>query len=162
LEKGTTFRVYLPVSDRAEDVNEPAAEPLVVGGTETILVADDHDGMREMTREMLHKLGDRVVVARDGEEAVREFAASPERIALLLLDAIMPRLSGPDAYEKIARDNPELPVIFTSGHLDEAAPLAPILGKRAILLQKPYTPKLLGRKVRELLDRNPSFPAGRA
>ena len=162
LGKGTTFRVYLPVSDRAEIVHEPAAEPLVVGGTETILVADDHDGMREMTREMLHKLGYRVMVVRDGEEAVREFAASPERIALLLLDVIMPRLSGPDAYEKIAQGHPELPVIFTSGHTDEAAPLVPLLGKKAILLQKPYTPKLLGRKIRELLDQNSSLPTGRA
>ena len=72
--------MYLPVSDRAEDVNEPAAEPLVVGGTETILVADDHDGMREMTREMLHKLGYRVMVARDGEEQFENLPRVPREL----------------------------------------------------------------------------------
>jgi two-component system, cell cycle sensor histidine kinase and response regulator CckA len=151
LGKGTSFYVYLPVSANALEVDLPPTETAVLGGTETILVADDHDGVREMTREILQKLGYRVILARNGEEAVKEFANSGE-IALLLLDVIMPCLAGPDAYAKISHSKPGIPVIFTSGYSDEAAWISPLLEKGVVVLQKPYGPKVLARKIRELLD----------
>ena len=74
LGKGTSFHVYLPVSEkRAGTWTLSQMETAVLGGTETILVADDHDGVRDTTREILEKLGYRVILARDGEEAVKEF-----------------------------------------------------------------------------------------
>ena len=151
--KGTAFHVYLPVSQGAAEAQVVSPEAPVVGGTETILVADDHDGVRDTTREILEQLGYRVILARDGEEAVKEFEANSRDISLVLLDVIMPRMPGPDAYAKICQTRPDLPAIFTSGYTDEAAALAPLLSRGALLLQKPYGPKVLGGKVRELLDR---------
>jgi two-component system cell cycle sensor histidine kinase/response regulator CckA len=152
LGKGTSFHVFLPVSEDAAEVETPHVDTPVAGGTETILVADDHEGVRETTKEILEKLGYRVILARDGEEAILEFGNNSKDVALLLLDVVMPRLSGPDAYAKIAAGKPGTPVIFTTGYSDEATWMGPTLGPHAILLQKPYGPKVLARKIREMLD----------
>jgi two-component system cell cycle sensor histidine kinase/response regulator CckA len=93
-----------------------------------------------------------VILVRDGEEAVEQFMANSAQVALLLVDVVMPRLTGPDAYAKISRIRPGIPVIFTTGYSDEAAWMGPTLGAHAILLQKPYGPKTLARKIREMLD----------
>jgi two-component system cell cycle sensor histidine kinase/response regulator CckA len=152
LGKGSSFLVYLPVIENAAELDAQQVDTRVVGGTETILVADDHDGVRDTTREILEQLGYRVILARDGEEAIKEFTASSKEIALLLLDVVMPRLSGPDAYATISDSNPGVPVIFTTGYSDEASWMRPTFGSRAVLLQKPYGPKVLARKIREVLD----------
>jgi two-component system cell cycle sensor histidine kinase/response regulator CckA len=152
LGRGTTFHVFLPVSTRAAEANDSRQEAPVAGGNETVLVVDDHDGVRETTREILQKLGYRIIVAKDGQEAVREFTNHAAEVSLVILDVVMPKLSGPDAYDRILEIRRDVPVIFTSGYSDEVPSLTPMLGARAILLQKPYTPKLLGQKIRELLD----------
>ena len=115
-------------------------------------MADDHDGARDTTREILEKLGYRIILVRDGEEAVEQFMVNSAQVSLLILDVVMPRLTGPDAYAKISRVKPGIPVIFTTGYADEAAWMGPTLGTHAILLQKPYGPKVLARKLREMLD----------
>ena len=154
LGKGTTFFVYMPiVKGEAELPNQPSNAPLA-RGTETILVADDHDGIRDTTRELLEKLGYRVILARDGVEAVEQFEANSNEIALVLLDVIMPRLTGPDAYAQISQKKPAVPVIFTSGHTEHTSWLGALLSQGAFLLQKPYGPKVLAHKIRELLDRS--------
>jgi CheY-like chemotaxis protein len=150
---GTTFHVYLPVSRVISDVMERAEERPVAGGTETILLADDHEGVRGMTVEVLESLGYHVVLASDGEQAVKEFAARRDDISLLLLDVVMPKLQGPDAYAKICELKPDVPVIFTSGYSEEAASLTPLVAKGALILQKPYGRKELAHRVRELLER---------
>jgi two-component system cell cycle sensor histidine kinase/response regulator CckA len=155
LGKGTSFHVYLPVSERSAEPEAQKMETAVVGGRETILVADDHEGVRDTTREILEKLGYRVILARDGEEAFKEFTAHNTEIALLLLDVVMPRLPGPDVYAKISDSKPGIPVIFTTGYSEEATWMVPTLGCGAIFLQKPYGPKVLARKIRELLDQKP-------
>ncbi len=149
---GTSFHVYLPVSQSAADQESQPAETPVVGGTETILVADDHDGARDTSREILEKLGYRIILVRDGEEAVERFMSNSAQVSLLILDVVMPRLTGPDAYAKMSRVRPGIPVIFTTGYADEAAWMGPSLDTHAILLQKPYGPKVLARKIREMLD----------
>jgi two-component system, cell cycle sensor histidine kinase and response regulator CckA len=152
--KGTSFHVFLPVSQSPPDPDQEKIEGPVVGGTETILVADDHDGVREMTREILEQLGYRIILARDGEEAVERFEAHRDEISLVLLDVVMPRLPGPDAYDRISERKNRMPVIFISGYADETQQLDPLLAKGAVLLQKPYGPKTIARHVRELLDRS--------
>lgn len=152
LGKGTAFRVYVPASEGPAEVLHSPDEPTVRGGTETILVADDHDGMRDMAREILETLGYRVVLARDGEEAVRQFSANQEEISLLLLDVIMPRVDGIDAYERICKLKSSVPVIFTSGYSDHGPLLASVAAKGTTILQKPYGSKVLARKMREILD----------
>ena len=149
---GTVFHVYMPVIKGGVEAQAQPGESPLARGTETILVADDHEGIRETTREVLEKLGYRVIVARDGVEAVQQFEAHRNDVALVLLDVVMPRMPGPDAYAQINQSKPGVPAIFTSGHTDHTAWLGPLLEQGAVLLQKPYGPKLLARKVRELLD----------
>ncbi len=146
---GSTFHVFLPASEESAEPIEAAREPALRGGAETILVAEDHEGIRDMVRELLRTLGYRVLEARNGEEAVTLFAQHGDEIALVVLDVAMPKLEGPQAYDAICRMRPNVPVIFTSGYFDERVAAA---SRQATVLEKPYPPKVLGRKVRELLD----------
>jgi signal transduction histidine kinase len=152
LGRGTAFRVYLPASEGAVEPLDQVDDAPVRGGTETILVAEDHEGMREMAREILETLGYHPLLARDGEEAVHQFATHRNDISLVLLDVIMPKLDGIDAYEQICKAKPGVPVIFTSGYSDHGSLLASLTTKGATILQKPYGSKMLARRVRELLD----------
>jgi two-component system, cell cycle sensor histidine kinase and response regulator CckA len=152
LGKGTAFRVYLPASEGAADPLHQVDDAPVRGGTETILVAEDHEGMYEMAKEILESLGYRLLLARDGEEAVDQFATHRNDISLVLLDVIMPKLNGIDAYEQMCKAKPGVPAIFTSGYSDHGPMLTSLTTKVAAVLQKPYGSKVLARRVRELLD----------
>ena len=152
--EGTTFYVYLPsVAAEAEKPNSPAIN-VPLAGNETILLAEDHDGLREVATEVLSTQGYRVVVAANGEEALRLFKAhiGAQEIQLVILDVIMPELNGPEAYAQMRALRPRLPVIFTTGHTSEAVSLNARLEAGAVFLQKPYTPQALGQTVRSLLD----------
>jgi len=153
--QGSVFKVYLPVATgEAQAQPETLAEDSVRGGSETILVAEDHPGISTMARELLERLGYTVISVSDGEEAVRVFAQEKDRIALALLDVVMPKLSGPEAYAHISAHRPGLPVIFATGYSAESAPLLDTLADKGVpILQKPYSPRVLARKIRELLDR---------
>jgi signal transduction histidine kinase len=147
--QGSTFHVFLPASAAPAEPARAPAEIAMPGGREMILVAEDHAGVLEMECQLLASLGYQVLFARDGEEAVRVFRENRDDIALLLFDIAMPKLYGPEAYERICRVKPGVPVIFTSGHTDESSALAP---RGAIILQKPCPPKTIAQKVREVLD----------
>jgi two-component system cell cycle sensor histidine kinase/response regulator CckA len=151
--QGTAFRVYLPVSSGVVELREKVREGPVRGGTETILVADDNEALREMAQEALEGLGYHVVRARDGEEAVRLFEANRDHIGLLVLDVSMPKLSGPEVYARISEIKSDVLVVFTTGYSAETDVLQPLVEKGAVVLQKPYALKTLGQKVREVLDR---------
>jgi signal transduction histidine kinase len=146
---GSTFHVLLPACEEAAEPVPAEKEPALRGGAETILVAEDHEGIREMVRELLQTLGYRVLEARNGEEAVALFTQHEDEIALVVLDVAMPKLEGPQAYDAICQMKPNVPAIFTSGYFDERVAAA---SQQATVLEKPYPPKVLGRKVRELLD----------
>ncbi len=152
--QGSAFRVFLPVSEAP--VAEPAlpfAEELPArGGSETILLADDHDGICEMARSVLQAKGYHVVVVHDGEEAVQVFAAHRDEISLVLLDVIMPRRSGPEVYSAIKALKPNVAVVFATGYSNETATLADLVQRGITVLRKPYSPALLSRRVREVLD----------
>jgi len=152
--KGSIFHVYLPASKMFSSQGlERNDQPLARGGTETILVAEDHAGNLEMMDETLRKLGYRVILAGNGEEAVLKFRQHQKEIALVLLDVVMPRMGGADACEKIQSIRPDVPIIFTSGYSEESARLAALTSAGAVLLQKPFAPKILAQKVRDALDR---------
>ena len=154
---GTTFRIYLPVAPAAEKtpVHVEDSQP-VHGGPETILIAEDHEGLRELARETLANLGYDVVLACDGEEAVRLFRANRDRIDLLLLDVVLPKMNGPEAYARICADSRDVPVIFATGYSPEMTLLDNAQEKGLTVLQKPYVPRDLARRVRETLDRVPA------
>jgi two-component system cell cycle sensor histidine kinase/response regulator CckA len=149
---GTAFHVHLPVSEGEADALRAADDAPVRGGNELILVAEDHDGMRDMAEQILGTLGYKLILARDGEEAVRKFHDRADEISLLLMDVVMPKMAGTDAYEKINSVRPGLPVVFTSGYSEQGAYLTAALRAGATVLQKPYGARSLARKVRELLD----------
>jgi signal transduction histidine kinase/CheY-like chemotaxis protein len=154
--QGSLFRVYVPaISAAASPVEEklvaaPVASP-VPKGTETILLVEDHDGIREMALQTLASLGYRVLAATNGEEAMR--ICENERPAIAILDVVMPKMNGPATYQNLQARFPGLPVIFTTGYTAEQAALEKHLQGGGTVLQKPYSPTLLARMVREQLDR---------
>jgi two-component system cell cycle sensor histidine kinase/response regulator CckA len=154
LGKGSIFRVFLPATEDSAETRVEIEEAPVRGGTETILLAEDHEGLRKMSHEALTGLGYSIVMARDGREAVEKFEANPQKFSLLVLDVVMPRLGGLDALERIRGINPTIPVLFTSGYSEESQMLSSLVSTCvAQLLQKPYPPKDLARTIRDILDK---------
>jgi signal transduction histidine kinase len=151
--KGTSFRVYLRADIGEHEPREAPREEQLLRGTETILLAEDHDGLRDSVQEMLQALGYHVIPACDGPEAVKLFTINCARIDLVVMDVVMPWLSGPDAYAKISALQPGVRVIFTTGYTAEAASLISILDKGAVILQKPYSLTSLSQIIRGALDR---------
>ncbi len=158
--QGTTIRVFLPTSDGIEKLRQVDDQSPAKGGTETILIAEDNDGMRRMIQETLSSLGYRVLIAADGEEATAKFREHSRNIDLLVLDLIMPKLDGPGVYSEIVKIRPEIPVIFTTGYAEQSE-LPAVNGRSAMLLQKPFSARSLGVKIREALDLASSRAANR-
>jgi len=150
--KGTTFRVYLPSYHGVPDPAKVEFDERPSKGTETILLAEDHEGLRELAQEMLEALGYRVVLATNGTEAVELFKTNSDQIDLVILDVVMPGLSGPDAYSEMSAIWPNLGVIFATGYTAESASLTSMVGKGATVLQKPYSAKSLSRAIRSALE----------
>jgi signal transduction histidine kinase len=150
--KGTTFQVYLPATNGAPEAREAQSEEKARRGSETILLAEDHDGLRQSAQEMLEALGYRVIVAADGPQAVQLFQANCEQVGLVVLDVVMPGLSGPDAFLQMTALEPKLPVVFTTGYTSEVGSLTGMLEKGASFLQKPYSQRSLGQMIRDVLD----------
>jgi PAS domain S-box-containing protein len=152
--RGTTFKIYLPLieGDLQETTGpNPAAYPM--GGTETILVAEDDRTVRELTKSVLEKFGYSVIQAVDGEDAVGRFLDNKEKIRLLLLDVIMPKMDGKEVYENIKKINPDIKAIFLSGYTANLIQKRGVLNKGLNFILKPVSPKDLLRKTREVLDR---------
>jgi two-component system, cell cycle sensor histidine kinase and response regulator CckA len=152
---GTTFRIYLPAVKSAVEPVRPRTKPEQIalrGGTETLLVADDHEGIREMVRTALEGCGYRVLLAANGEEATRMFQEHAQEISLVVLDMVMPRVGGLEAATRMREMNQELPVIFITGYSAENEALSKVIESGGTVIQKPFDPKKLARRVRELLD----------
>jgi PAS domain S-box-containing protein len=149
--KGTTFKVYLPVSARdAADVGTKVQGP-VRGGSETILVAEDEPRVRAIVVRILQRAGYRVITAEDGEEAVRKFGQQNPPFDLVLLDAVMPNKGGTEALAEIRSQAPTVAAILCSGYSDSLASVS-TLGEGVTFLPKPYEPDELLRIVRQRLD----------
>ena len=154
LGTGSTFRCYFPVSTDVSVPRERVEEAGPVrGGSETILIAEDHEGLGQLAVEALTGLGYRVMLATDGETAVQNFRANRTQIDLVLLDVVLPRLNGPEVYARMRNDRPDLPVIFATGYSPDIALLHKAQQEGLPVLQKPYSPRDLARKIRETLDR---------
>jgi CheY-like chemotaxis protein len=150
--KGTAFKVYFPAVEAQPDaVPAMRGEEIVRGGTETILLAEDEEAIRSLIERTLKDLGYDVLVARDGEEAIEIFGRN-EGIALAVLDVVMPRKGGKEAFDEMHKRNPLLKVIFMSGYSADGIHDSFVLIPGVPFLQKPFGPTLLARKVREVLD----------
>jgi CheY-like chemotaxis protein len=150
--KGTTFHIYLPTSTGTAEPQSVHGEEKPRKGNETILLGEDHDGLRLSAQEMLEALGYRVLLASNGLQAVQMFKANRDRIDLVILDVVMPGLSGPETYSQMASIRPDVKVVFTTGYAAEAASLTSLIERGAGFLQKPYSQRSIGLKIREVLD----------
>lgn len=151
---GTTFKIWLPViEDTAEEKHEVKALSPQEGGTETILVAEDDVSLRKLTRTVLQALGYNVITAEDGEDAITKFMDNKDKIALVVLDMLMPKKSGKEVSEVIRKDSPMTKILFVSGYTMDTIKTTEISESGFDLLHKPVLPKELLRKVREVLDR---------
>jgi two-component system cell cycle sensor histidine kinase/response regulator CckA len=150
--RGATFAIYLPrVEERAAAATAaPAGVPH--RGSETILLVEDEDAVRGLTRRCLETSGYTVLQASSAEEALELAARFPGRLDLLLTDVIMPGKSGPELSRRLAEHRPGTRVLYVSGYTDAAMASHVALGAGASFLPKPFTPETLARKVREILD----------
>jgi CheY-like chemotaxis protein len=152
--KGTTFRVYFPSSTGRPTQLQLNRTTPSVAGNETILVAEDHQGMREVANEILTSHGYKTILAGDGLEALRLFRQDPLRIDLAILDVAIPGLSGTEVFAQMSAIRPDLPVVFTSGHTAESTSLNSKITAGAAFLQKPFALKTLCQIVRSTLNRH--------
>ena len=148
---GTTFRVYLPASEKQVRKAVSPAVPLIKG-TESVLLVDDEEVVLEIGQELLEAMGYRVLSARNGEEAIEVYEKNQDDIDIVVLDMIMPSMGGGEAYDRIKEFNPDVKVLLSSGFsIDGKA--AEILRRGCNgFIQKPFTMNELSQKIREILD----------
>lgn len=154
--QGTTFKMYLPVCERDAEAIGPMLESHVTGGNETILLAEDNETVRKLAQMILERAGYRVLTASNGEEAVLVFKQNADDIALVILDVVMPRMGGNEALGHIRNVSPNVYALFSSGYSENAIHTHFVLHDGLQMIQKPYAPNALLRKVRSVLDERPN------
>lgn len=153
--RGTAFKVYLPRVERARPAGvHTNFDGLAQRGSETILLAEDSEALRDIAREYLQSLGYTVIEASSGEQALQRASELDGTIHLLLTDVIMPGISGRELADEILRKHPGVKILFTSGYTDDAIVRHGVLESGASFLQKPYRPRALARKIREVLEQS--------
>jgi len=149
---GTTFNIYLPLIKA--DVHEiaPVEQEKAIGGSETILIAADDELLRDLLASVLREYKYDVIEAKDGEEAVRKYKENRDRIALVILDVVMPKMNGQAAGSEIMKIHPEAKILFQSGYPMDIMSQRGQLDDMNHLLRKPCSPHEILKKVRELID----------
>ena len=149
--KGTTFHIYLPAIRMTAD-EEKTLYPAVKRGTETILVAEDNEEVRDLVKQILTDHGYTSIIAVDGEDALTKFKEN-KNITLLLLDAVMPKKNGREVYDEIKKIDSGIKVLFTSGYTRNIVLDKGIEEKDFNFISKPIIPRKLLEKLREILDK---------
>ncbi len=150
LGQGTSFEIYLPiVRERAVDEKPSGSAGGPLGGTETILLVEDEEGLRELTRDLLVGSGYVVLEAESAEKAIETAGHYAGAIHLLLTDVIMPRMNGPKLAQRMATIRPDMKVVYMSGYTGFRQSQLP--DSQAILLAKPFTRETLLHKLRDAL-----------
>ena len=155
LGKGTTFKIYLPkVEEELDNLHAQDETEFLPRGSETVLLVEDEKEVRSLAHRILSQQGYKILEAANGEEALQvaqEHAG--EKIHLLLTDVVMPHMGGRDLAEKLKLFRPDIKVFYVSGYTDNAIVHHGVLNPGTHFLQKPFSPKTLSQKVREVLDR---------
>ena len=160
--QGATFQIFLPrIEEPATTVTATMPLAETIGGSETILLVEDAESLRKLTRSFLESHGYRVLVAQNGEEAMRVEAQHSGKIDLLLTDVVMPGINGRVLSEKLLPKQPGMRVLYISGYTDSFIAGHGVLERSMTLLHKPYTEDALIGKVREVLDKGYPEAAGR-
>jgi len=150
--RGTRFRIYLPrVDDPAEAAGTQHTAQVPGGGSETVLLVEDEESVRQLVRDTLEARGYKVLEAEDGEaglQTAKEFAGT---IDVIITDVVMPGMSGRELAQRVTEARPETKVLYLSGYTEEAIAHEGALDPGTAFLQKPFTLQVLSRKVREVL-----------
>jgi signal transduction histidine kinase/CheY-like chemotaxis protein len=152
--KGTVFQIFLPRVEEPVEVTEaPTAAPVSEHGAETILVVEDDDAVRRMTREFLKIKGYTVIEASSAANAIQIMEERPEEIDLVLTDVLMPRMKGRELVEKLTQIRADIKVLYMSAYTEDAAINIGVLNPGTEFIEKPFGPDDLANKVREVLAR---------
>jgi two-component system cell cycle sensor histidine kinase/response regulator CckA len=155
MEKGTSFKIYLPRVDQAEEHhNAPRATTEIPVGTETVLLTEDEQDVREIARQFLESGGYKVLEAKGGADAIRLAREYKDEIHLLVTDMVMPGMTGQELAVKLQREHPGLCVVFMSGYSEHAATEMADADPNVRLLSKPFSRFAFLRAVREVLHGN--------
>ncbi len=158
-KEGTTFEIYLPqVEDTIEAVTSETTRILTTAptGTETVLLVEDQDGIRDLVREFLQRKGYTVLQAIDGKDALRIAGEHTHQIHLLLTDVIMPNIGGRELAPRLRQLHPKMKVLFMSGYSEHATLSDGATDENDLVLEKPFLLDTLARKIRRVLD-GPDF-----
>jgi len=152
LERGTVFTIYFPRVDGPCEAHTHAPVSIAAaGGSETILLVEDEDSVRQLVRETLEARGYRVLEAGNGNAALTLAASQAETIQLVITDVVMPGLSGHELVEQLLPARPGMKVLYLSGYAQDAFATPLAADSTSAFLQKPFTLQSLARKVREVL-----------
>jgi two-component system cell cycle sensor histidine kinase/response regulator CckA len=149
--RGTTFNIYLPASGK-KLMEDKIVPNKVLKGTETVLLVDDQEAVITVGKAILHTLGYTVMPAKNGKEAVEIYESNKEKIDFVILDMIMPVMSGAETYDAIKKINPDIKVILSSGYSLEGQATKILERGCNGFIQKPFNVSDLSRKIREILD----------
>ncbi|HLK61533.1 MAG TPA: response regulator, partial [Chthonomonadaceae bacterium] len=153
---GTTFKIYLPAVDEPiSPFVHDQQTAAVTDGAETILLVEDEDAVRAIAALALQTQGYTVLQAETGKQALSIFEKHQGHIDLLVTDVVMPEMSGRELVEALCRQASSIKVLYLSGYTDDSIIRHGLLQEEVALLQKPFTPLVLARKVREVLDKRP-------
>ena len=149
--EGATFNIFLPVSGK-KIIKEKILHKEILKGSETVLLVDDEDIIIDVGRDLLEKLGYEVLTAKSGREAVEIYENNREKIDIVILDMVMPKMGGADTYEKLRDADPDVKVLLSSGYsIDGQA--SKILSRGCDgFIQKPFDIKSLSLEIRKILD----------
>jgi CheY-like chemotaxis protein len=153
---GTAFKIYLPAVEG--DIEKAAELPPARRGSETILLVEDEEGLRELIAELLEENGYQVLVAEGPTKAIETAASHGGVIHLLLTDVVMPQMNGPELARRLKERRPDVRVLYMSGYTEDAIANRGVLEPGVSLISKPFSQEALARKLRDLLDPRPAPP----
>ena len=148
---GTTFNIYLPASEK-EVIEEKKSAGDILKGSETVLFVDDENMIIEVAKEVLEHLGYKVLISKTGKEAIETYHKNKEKIDIVLLDMIMPDMSGGDTYDNLKEIDPDIKVLLSSGYSINGQATEIMDRGCNGFIQKPFKMKELSQKLREILD----------
>ena len=150
--QGTTFRIYLPrVEEMAEPSGQVRCQQAEVRGSETVLLVEDEESVRQLVRETLESKGYTVLEADNGEAAMQLARTHDGTLDMLITDVVMPGMSGRELAQQLGASHPQTKILFLSGYTEDAIVHQGVFEPGTAFLQKPFTLQVLSRKVREVL-----------
>jgi len=150
--EGTTFNIYLPASEK-EIIEEKELSKDVLGGSETVLLVDDENMIIEVGEQLLQKLGYKVLIAGNGKEAIDIYEKNKDKIDIIILDMIMPDMSGGDTFDRLKEIKSDVKVLLSSGYSINGQAADILEGGCNGFIQKPFNMKGLSQKLRQILDK---------